>query len=127
MSQTLIESPAWRALQLQAQTMRERRLASLFEADPRRAQDFALDICGLHLDYSKQKLDAQTRELLLALARQQQVAEGVARMFAGERINATEHRAVLHVALRATPSATCCCRANASSSSRVCASSFCLE
>src|SRR5579885_579311 len=97
----LTDSPAWRALQAQAARLRVRRIAELFADDAQRATRFAAQGAGLYLDYSKQRLDAAAFAGLLELARQQDLGGWIARMFAGERINATEDRAALHVALRA--------------------------
>lgn len=81
--------------------MRQTRLLDLFAADPHRVSEFGVEAAGLYLDYSKQRASPQTMELLLQLARQQDVEGWRDRMFAGERINLTERRAALHVALRA--------------------------
>jgi glucose-6-phosphate isomerase len=96
----LVASPAWKALAGHAASMRGRSIASLFADDPQRMQRFAVDAAGLHLDCSKHLADAQTLDLLERLAEQQRVAEWRDRMFAGDAINTTEQRAVLHVALR---------------------------
>jgi glucose-6-phosphate isomerase len=98
---SLTESPAWLALRDHAEAMRGLRIAGLFAEDPQRAQRFAADGAGLHLDYSKQLADARSLELLLDLARQQDLPGWIGRMFAGEAINHSEKRAVLHTALRA--------------------------
>ncbi len=73
----------------------------LFERDPDRFQTFSLDAAGLFLDYSKNRIDAGTIDLLCALARERGVEQWRDRMFAGEKINNTEQRAALHTALRA--------------------------
>ncbi len=99
--QPLNQTPAWYELSRLADTFRGRSLPSLFDADTARAQTLALEACGLYLDYSKQPVDATVLKALLDLARQQDVTGWIARMFAGERINHTEDRAVFHVALRA--------------------------
>jgi len=77
-----------------------RRIAGLFEADPGRAEAFSAEADGMLLDYSKTGIDAAARDLLVALAAAAGVAERREAMFAGERINVTEGRAVLHAALR---------------------------
>ena len=98
---SLTESPAWAALWDHAEAMRALRISGLFAEDAQRARRFAADGAGLHLDYSKQLADGHTMELLLALARQQDLGGWIGRMFAGEAINTSENRAVLHTALRA--------------------------
>ncbi|MFI5403130.1 MAG: glucose-6-phosphate isomerase, partial [Planctomycetota bacterium] len=76
-------------------------LRDLFADDPRRGERFAVEAAGLYLDYSKQRITAETVKLLGALARECGLNERIEAMFLGERINVTEGRAVLHVALRA--------------------------
>jgi len=97
----LTARPEWKALQRHALTMRRRHLRELFAADADRGEDFALDAAGLYFDYAKQRVDAQTLKLLLRLADACGVRERCEAMFSGERINTSEDRAVLHVALRA--------------------------
>jgi glucose-6-phosphate isomerase len=97
----LIESPAWRALLAHRNELSGRHLRQLFAEDPDRAQRFSCDAAGIHLDYAKNLIDARTLPLLLALAEAQGLRARIDAMFAGEAINTTEHRAVLHVALRA--------------------------
>ncbi|WP_395683562.1 glucose-6-phosphate isomerase [Dokdonella sp.] len=92
----------WKALQRHATVMRKRHLRELFAADSDRGGRFALDAAGLYLDFAKQRIDAQTIKLLLRLADACGVRERTEAMFRGERINPTEDRAVLHVALRAS-------------------------
>jgi len=92
---------AWQALLEHANSMRTTELRTLFADDPRRGEDLTARAAGLYLDYSKQRLTDETLRLLIALARECGVAERTAAMFAGERINTTEDRPVLHVALRA--------------------------
>jgi glucose-6-phosphate isomerase len=79
---------------------RERHMRSLFAQDPQRFAKFSLFAAELFLDYSKNRLDHITLQLLLELAREREVEAQRDAMFAGEKINRTEHRAVLHVALR---------------------------
>ncbi|NCF74844.1 MAG: glucose-6-phosphate isomerase, partial [Gammaproteobacteria bacterium] len=81
--------------------MRERQLRDLFSRDKKRAEKFALEAGDLTLDYSRNHLNASTRKLLDQLAKQAAVPAAVKAMFAGEEINKTEGRAVLHGALRA--------------------------
>ena len=97
----LTETPAWRALLAHHAQIKDAHLRQLFADDPGRADRFAVAGAGLHLDYSKNRITAETMKLLLNLARDSGVAERRDAMFAGEKINITERRAVLHVALRA--------------------------
>jgi len=97
----LTARPEWKTLQRHAATMRRRHLRDLFVADADRGEGFALEAAGLYFDYAKQRVDAQTLKLLLRLAGACGVRERTEAMFRGERINTTEDRAVLHVALRA--------------------------
>jgi glucose-6-phosphate isomerase len=94
------ESAAWRALEEHAKALAGVHLRSLFADDPERFARFSLRLDDLLLDYSKNRITAETMDLLLALARAAEVEAWRDRMFAGERINVTENRAVLHVALR---------------------------
>ncbi|WP_306601527.1 glucose-6-phosphate isomerase [Geothrix sp. 21YS21S-2] len=97
----LTQSPAWKALQSHHQEIRGLHLRSLFAQDPGRGEAMACEAAGLYLDYSKNRATAATLGLLTALARERGLAERIAAMFRGDRINITENRAVLHVALRA--------------------------
>jgi glucose-6-phosphate isomerase len=96
----LTQSPAWRALAKHRDAFRDVQMRDLFAKDPGRAKTFSIDLGDLFVDYSKHRIDAETMKLLVDLARQQQVVEWRDRMFAGDKINGTENRAVLHVALR---------------------------
>ena len=95
------QTPEWRALQHHATKMRSTTLRSLFDADPARGERLTLEVDGLYVDYSKHLVTDETLELLQALATRSGLADRIAAMFAGEKINVTEDRAVLHVALRA--------------------------
>jgi glucose-6-phosphate isomerase len=97
----LTQSPAWQALVRHAATQKKQPLLQLFEADRLRAERFACEAAGLYLDYSKQRVSRETLDLLLRLAESRKLASAVGRMFGGEKINVTEKRAALHVALRA--------------------------
>ncbi|BDU72153.1 glucose-6-phosphate isomerase [Mesoterricola silvestris] len=97
----LTQSPAWKALQNHHRDIQGLHLRDLFAQDPGRGEAMACEAAGLYLDYSKNRATARTLELLMALARERGVAERIAAMFRGDRINVTEDRAVLHVALRA--------------------------
>ncbi|MFO1050465.1 MAG: glucose-6-phosphate isomerase [Geminicoccaceae bacterium] len=96
----LTSSPAWQALVAHAETMRGASLRALFAADPQRFAKLSLRFEDLLLDYSKHLVDAETMRLLLDLAHAADVENWRAMMFEGQKINHTEHRAVLHVALR---------------------------
>ncbi len=95
------ETAAWQALATHHAALKERHLRALFAEDPGRAERFAAEGAGLFLDYSKNRITAETMRLLLALAEERDVAGRREAMFRGEKINETERRAVLHVALRA--------------------------
>ena len=97
---TLTLSSAWLALQAHQPVMAEQHLRALFAQDKQRFDRFSLRFNDMLLDYSKQPVSAETIALLLALARQQGLEDWIARMFRGEKINHTEGRAALHVALR---------------------------
>ena len=92
--------PAWRALETHFLEVEPLAMRELFAADPDRFTRFSRQFAGLLLDFSKNRLTPRTFELLVELARQAGVAEAAERMFRGEKINSTEGRAVLHVALR---------------------------
>ncbi len=96
----LTDSPAWKALLDHHACIRDLHMRTLFAGNPGRFGMYSLEACGIFLDYSKNRITAETMPLLTALARQAGLEEWRGRMFAGERINSTEHRAVLHVALR---------------------------
>ncbi len=93
-------TPAWQALSAHAETLRQRHISELFAEDPARFKRFSLETGGLLFDYSKQRVTAETLELLAALADAAEVREWTRRMFAGEAINTSESRAALHIALR---------------------------
>ena len=96
----LTQSAAWQALQSHYKTMRQIRMRDLFADDPQRFVKFSLTYNDLLLDYSKNIITDDTMALLMGLARQARLGEWRDRMFSGEKINVTEGRAVLHVALR---------------------------
>ena len=93
--------PAWRALQAHHAQLAARHLRELFAEDPGRGERFALEAAGIYLDYSKNRITEATLDLLLQLAEQSELRERIDAMFHGEPINVSEHRAVLHIALRA--------------------------
>ena len=92
---------AWQALAAHLQTLQPRHLRDLFAADPARGERMALDAAGVYLDYSKNRITDETLRLLLALAAEAGLRARIDAMFGGEKINVSERRAVLHVALRA--------------------------
>jgi len=92
---------AWSALQAHYAAIRETHLRELFAADPERGERFTAEAAGVFLDYSKNRISAETLKLLLALAEASALRARIDAMFAGEKINVSENRAVLHVALRA--------------------------
>jgi glucose-6-phosphate isomerase len=95
------ETRAWRALEAHHAEVKDLHLRELFAKDPGRAERFTAEAAGLFLDFSKNRIVDRTLELLVALAEERGVAARRDAMFRGEKINATEGRAVLHVALRA--------------------------
>jgi glucose-6-phosphate isomerase len=101
MREPLTSAPAYKALQQHYLTVKNRPLRDVFAADADRFNKFSIEGAGLFLDYSKNAVDEQTVALLTALARDTQVEQQRDAMFAGVKINNTEHRAVLHTALRA--------------------------
>ena len=96
--------PAWQALVTHHAHIGGTHLRELFAADPERGARRTVNAAGLYLDYSKNRIDDETVALLAALARDCGLHERITAMFAGEVINTTEQRAVLHTALRAPPS-----------------------
>ena len=97
----LLERPAWRALQAHYGPLASLHLRELFAEDPKRGERFVLEAAGIYLDYSKNRITGETIELLVRLAEQSGLRARIDAMFRGEPINVSEHRAVLHVALRA--------------------------
>jgi len=100
-TQPLTARPAWKALEAHYQTMSPVHLRQLFADDPGRGERFAAEGAGLYLDYSKNRVTEETIRLLVQLAEECGLRGRIEAMFSGERINVTEDRAVLHVALRA--------------------------
>lgn len=93
--------PAWQELATHAEQVRDMHLRSLFANDPSRGERFCVEAAGLYLDYSKNRITDETVRLLVALANACALRERIDAMFRGEKINTTEQRAALHVALRA--------------------------
>jgi glucose-6-phosphate isomerase len=100
------ETAAWRALAAHQATIKDVHLRRMFADDPGRAARFSAEGAGLFLDYSKHRITEETVRLLLQLAEERGVAARRDAMFRGEKINATERRAVLHIALRAPRNAS---------------------
>src|SRR5271170_55289 len=97
----LTQRPAWKALETNFETVRELHLRSLFADDPKRGERMTVEALGLYLDYSKNRITDETLKLLIQLAEESGLRARMDAMFRGEKINITENRAVLHVALRA--------------------------
>jgi glucose-6-phosphate isomerase len=98
--QPLSDTPAYHALAAHFADIGEAQMRAMFAQEPGRFERFSVETAGLLLDYSKNRIDADTMRLLLQLARERKVEEKRDAMFTGEKINSTEHRAVLHAALR---------------------------
>src|SRR5215469_14266790 len=96
-----IKQSAWKALTAHYKSVSKLHLRALFAHDPKRGQRMAVDALGLYLDYYKNRVTDQTLKLLLQLAAESGLRARIDAMFSGEKINVTEKRAVLHVALRA--------------------------
>jgi glucose-6-phosphate isomerase len=97
----LTQRPAWKALSDHYLKIRDTHLRSLFEQDPGRGERMVAEGAGLYLDYSKHRITGDTMGLLLRLAEESGLRARIDAMFRGEKINVSENRAVLHVALRA--------------------------
>lgn len=97
---SLTQSPAWHALAQHYQTIKEVHLRDLFAQEASRFEQFSIRLGDLLFDYSKNRINATTRQLLIALAEQANLSARIEAMFSGQKINVTENRAVLHVALR---------------------------
>ena len=91
---------SFKELQAHYELIKDRHLRELFAEDPKRGESLTAEACGLYLDYSKNRVSAETIRLLIELARESEVEERRDAMFRGERINVSEDRSVLHVALR---------------------------
>jgi glucose-6-phosphate isomerase len=100
----LNQRPAWKALQDHFQSIGKTHLRDLFAEDPARGQRFTAEADGLFLDYSKNRVTDETLRLLVALADESGLRAKIDAMFRGDKINLTENRAVLHIALRAPKS-----------------------
>jgi len=98
--------PAWKALEAHYQQLKKLHLRELFADDPRRGERLTAGAVGIYLDYSKNRITGETLKLLLQLAEESGLRARIDAMFRGEKMNTTENRAVLHVALRAPRAAS---------------------
>lgn len=103
---SLTTSPQWKALKQHFNSLEKTHLRQLFEEDVERGSQLAMEGAGIYLDYSKNRITAETMRLLVELAESCDLQAGIEAMFTGEKINLTENRAVLHTALRAPADAT---------------------
>src|SRR5882672_383272 len=101
-----INRQAWDALDAHYEKASKLHMRQLFANDPKRGERMAVEAVGLYLDYSKNRVTGETLDLLLRLAEQSGLQSRIEAMFRGEKINITEKRAVLHVALRAPKGAS---------------------
>jgi glucose-6-phosphate isomerase len=102
---SLTQRPAWKALTKHQAQMRRVHLRELFARDPQRGERLTAEAAGLFLDYSKNRVTSETIKLLLRLAKESDLSGKRRAMFRGDKINVTENRAVLHIALRAPKTA----------------------
>jgi glucose-6-phosphate isomerase len=102
----LTEQPAWKKLESHFEKVHGMHLRQLFAADPERGLHMAVEGAGIYLDYSKNRVTDETLGLLIELAKESGLQSRIDAMFRGEKINSTENRAVLHVALRAPKGAS---------------------
>ena len=105
-TEPLTELPAWKALKAHYGNIRNLHLRKLFAEDPKRGEQMSKEAAGIYLDYSKNRITAETLRLLLDLAEAVGLRARIDAMFRGEKINISEQRAVLHVALRAPRAAS---------------------
>src|SRR5271155_1040722 len=105
-TEPLTERPAWKALKAHYDGIRDMHLRKLFADDPKRGEQMTAAAAGIYLDYSKNRITAETLKLLLDLAEAVGLRARIDAMFRGEKINVSEQRAVLHVALRAPKGAS---------------------
>jgi glucose-6-phosphate isomerase len=97
----VVKRPAWKALEAHSKEIQKSHLRNLFADDPKRGERLTLEAVGIYFDYSKNLITDETLKLLLQLAEESGLRARIDAMFRGEKINVTEKRAVLHVALRA--------------------------
>src|SRR6516225_8353957 len=100
-TKSVTDRGVWNALVAHYQNVRELHLRTLFADDPTRGERMTIDAVGLYLDYSKNRVTDETLKLFVQLADESGLRERIDSMFRGDKINITENRAVLHVALRA--------------------------
>ena len=103
---SLTSRPSWKALEAHHRKVREVHLRTLFSDDPQRGSRLTAEAAGLFLDYSKNRITDETLGLLFQLAEESGLRARIDAMFRGEKINVTENRAVLHIALRAPKGAS---------------------
>src|SRR3989449_2158908 len=103
---SLNERREWRALEEHYQKIRHLHLRDLFATDPKRGERLTAEAVGLYLDYSKHRITDDTLDLLVQLAESSGLCDRIDAMFRGDKLNGTEDRAVLHVALRAPRNAS---------------------
>jgi glucose-6-phosphate isomerase len=101
-----LRESAWSALSAHCEKIRGQHLRELFAQDPKRAEKFSVEGAGVFIDYSKNRVTTETMSLLVGLATASGLREKIDAMFSGEKINISEQRAVLHVALRAPKNAS---------------------
>src|SRR6516165_10201972 len=104
--QSLTGHPGWKALEAHHRKVRQMHLRNLFAEDPKRGERMTAEAVGIFLDYSKNRITEETLKLLLQLAEECGLRARIDAMFGGKKINITENRAVLHVALRAPKGAS---------------------
>src|SRR6202158_5424476 len=97
----LRQRPAWKALEAHYPKVKEPTLRTLFAEDPQRGERLTVEAAGIYLDYSKHRVTDETLRLLVQLAEDSGLRARIEAMFRGEKINVTEKRPVLHIALRA--------------------------
>ena len=105
-TEPLTKGPAWKALEAHHRAIQGLHLRQLFADDPKRGERMTAEAAGIYLDYSKNRITAETLKLLLELAEASGLRARIDAMFRGEKINVSERRAVLHVALRAPAGAS---------------------
>jgi glucose-6-phosphate isomerase len=98
---SLVDQPAWKALKQHSKEISKIALRQLFDNDPQRGTRYTTEAAGIFLDYSKNRISDETLTLLVQLANERGLKDRIDAMFRGDKINVTENRAVLHVALRA--------------------------
>ena len=96
----ITEGKAWRALERHYAKIKDTTIAELFRADAKRVEHFSARFQGMYFDYSKNRMNAETKRLLLQLAEESGLKKAIDAMFTGKLINETEKRAVLHIAHR---------------------------